>query len=575
MRINKTMFKEITRCNTYFGLQQIYRKKNRAFLKGINEEETKSFLDLMYDSKTYEDIIAKETDLYMKEYYDDVEKEGINVINHLLGIPMKYKEVGRQKKLAVRDRSGNSFETFADGYYEDNENIYLLEVKSCSSNTIIGKYNRFINEEGIYRLTNNKDDKVVKDIEKLYDRFNDAGKYIYDVTFTYFLSTRNNPQNKNIKVYLSVLNSDYKLDIKKVVKSDKYPIDNSGNYVMSVFDITNVVKENVIILFKDIEKIVNLIDSNEYHEPILGRYCSYKKQESCMFTPICFKPFETSGSIIEYYRQMRFDDMNKGKTLLSDVLEAELTTEKTKLQRSCFVNNERFVNKEKIKAGISLIKYPIYYLDFETFQSPLPRFDGELPNAQSLFQFSLHIEKEEGICDIDKDHYSFLVNDYKDYRKDLCKELIKLIDLNNGGTVIVYNQTFEKGRIKELQDFYPEYRKELDIINNHIFDLMYLLVGNKKLFEDLGYNDDLFNFYDNKLRGSFSIKKVLPIFSELSYQDLDVKNGLEAQETYSKFRYMEQEDIEIERNKLIEYCKLDTWSMVVILKGLKDLIQYI
>ena len=101
---------------------------------------------------------------------------------------------------------------------------------------------------------------------------------------------------------------------------------------------------------------------------------------------------------------------------------------------------------------------------------------------------------------------------------------------------------------------------------------MYLLAGNKNMYEELGYSDDLFNFYDNKLQGSFSIKKVLPIFSNLNYQNLDVKNGLEAQEAYSKFRYLEKEDIELERKKLIDYCKLDTWSMVLILRELKKLI---
>lgn len=573
MKINKTLFKEITRCKTYYGLHEIYRKKKRAFLEGITDDEKKEKLDLMFDSNTYEDIVGKQADLYMKEYYDDVEMEGIKVVNHLIGISMQYKEGGKQKKLEEKNKSGNSFETFADGYFEDQENIYLLEVKSCSSNTIIGKNKCFIKENGIYRLTNKKDNKTLNDIARLYNRFHEAGKYIYDAAFTYYLATKNNPKNKNIKVYLAVLNSDYKLDVRNITNNDKYPIDSNGNDVMSVFDISNIVKENLIILIKDLEELINLIESNKYYEPILGPYCSYGKQENCMFTSVCYQPFKKRGSIMEYYRQMRYDDMNKGKTILSDIPESDLTSEKTILQRNCFVNNNRYINKDKIEAGISLIKYPIYYLDFETFMSPLPRFDGEKPNAQSLFQFSLHIEKEEGICDIDKDHYSFLASDYEDCRKELCEHLIKLIDLQNGGTVMVYFQTFEKQRIGELIDLYPEHKEELELINDHVFDLMHLLVGNKQMFDSLGYSDDLFNFYDNRLGGSFSIKKVLPIFSKLSYDDLDVKNGLEAQEAYSKFKYMEKEDIEEEREKLIKYCKLDTWSMVTILKGLKELIK--
>ena len=51
------------------------------------------------------------------------------------------------------------------------------------------------------------------------------------------------------------------------------------------------------------------------------------------------------------------------------------------------------------------LEYPIYHLDFETFPCPIPRFFGEKPYTQSCFEFSLHIEKEEGICDIEKDNY--------------------------------------------------------------------------------------------------------------------------------------------------------------------------
>ena len=41
-----------------------------------------------------------------------------------------------------------------------------------------------------------------------------------------------------------------------------------------------------------------------------------------------------------------------------------------------------------------------------------------------------------------------------------------------------------------------------------------------------------FAFYNNNLHGSFSIKKVLPVFSDLTHSTLDVKNGTEAILTY-------------------------------------------
>ena len=64
------------------------------------------------------------------------------------------------------------------------------------------------------------------------------------------------------------------------------------------------------------------------------------------------------------------------------------------------------MNKDKIKQALDNIVYPIYHLDFEAFQSPLPRFYKEKPYMQSVFQFSIHIEKEKGVCDEVNDNYN-------------------------------------------------------------------------------------------------------------------------------------------------------------------------
>ena len=93
---------------------------------------------------------------------------------------------------------------------------------------------------------------------------------------------------------------------------------------------------------------------------------------------------------------------------------------------------------------------------------------------QSLFQYSLHIEEEPGVCDIVKNHTEYLAPDHHDHREDLIIKMIKDIDLSKGGTVLVYNQTFEKSRLKELARMFPKYKAELDKINDHVFDLYYV-----------------------------------------------------------------------------------------------------
>ena len=80
----------------------------------------------------------------------------------------------------------------------------------------------------------------------------------------------------------------------------------------------------------------------------------------------------------------------------------------------------------------------------------------------------------------------------------------------DGGSIMVYNQSFEQTRLKEMAKLFPQYRERLLDMVDRLFDLMYLLRGNTKLFTALGFNEDegkLINYYHNDLNGSFSIKK--------------------------------------------------------------------
>ena len=97
---------------------------------------------------------------------------------------------------------------------------------------------------------------------------------------------------------------------------------------------------------------------------------------------------------------------------------------------------------------------------------------------------------------------------------------------------------------------------------------------NKELYEGLGFDKEdasRVNYYDVNLDGSYSIKKTLPVFSDLSYKTLDVKNGTEAIVTYANYDKMSEQERNLKYESLITYCKQDTWAMVVILDALRHL----
>jgi len=321
----------------------------------------------------------------------------------------------------------------------------------------------------------------------------------------------------------------------------------------------------------------------------MGKWCQRKKSKECpYFKLICGKmiPEKNSslnymnnpqGFVNEYNERIKgLDLINQGFINMLDIPESWIKSPKHHIQREAVMFDKVHIDEEKIKAGINELKYPIYHLDFETLPCPLPRFKGEKPYTQSPFEFSLHIEHAPGVCDKIKDNYIFLAKTFdQDEREELVKKLCQYINPNQG-TLFAQNVAFEKARIKELAEIFPEYKEQLLKIRERGFDLMWLVNTNAKLYEAIGFDEQrssLPNFYTKDLSGSYSIKKTLPVFSDLSYKDLDVKNGTEAIVAYANYNKMTKEEFALTYQALIDYCQQDTWAMVVILDGLRKMCQ--
>ena len=77
-------------------------------------------------------------------------------------------------------------------------------------------------------------------------------------------------------------------------------------------------------------------------------------------------------------------------------------------------------------------------------------------------------------------------------------------------------------------------------------------------------------YYTPDMKGSYSIKYVLPsLVPELSYNDLDIKEGGTASNTFlSMVNETFEGDVQKTRRQLLEYCELDTYAMVKILERL-------
>jgi len=182
---------------------------------------------------------------------------------------------------------------------------------------------------------------------------------------------------------------------------------------------------------------------------------------------------------------------------------------KQKIQKDCEISGKPHINKAAIKQFLNTLQYPLYYLDFETFSTAIPFFEGTRPYQQIPFQFSLHVVEKENVA---ARHYSFLADDTNDPRHEFIDSLKNV--LGNSGRIVVYNQSFEKGVLNGLATVYPEYNEWVESLNDRIIDLLAPFRS--------------FHYYDAKQKGSASIKNVLPVLTGKGYEGLNISDGMDA-----------------------------------------------
>ncbi|QWB96324.1 DUF2779 domain-containing protein [Mycoplasmatota bacterium] len=607
MNISKTRFINHMRCNRYAGLESLYQDKDQAIvafsddpdldelMSQENKDKMSFLLDDMYDEED-QDLLSKvDTQMEtMLPYYNQIEIIAGQAIDHRFEGKTVYSLDTYKQKRFQFEHQGYQFYCFLDGYQEDDKSTRIFEVKATTSKKFLDM--KFKNDDGdrvgvfeyspegilMFRedLLGDVNDDYFKKTKKLKDRLSKAGRYIYDIAYQRYVFEHTNEQTKNHKYYLAILNSEYIHD----GKTDEQGRPVYPDELIVFLDVTKFLDQMMPVIEQDIQIVIERLNALNANEVNLGPHCQRKDSRQCKFYPICYKKVPTYNSIFTYLgghngfkdtagiKHERFDLLNEGYLNATDIPYDWLNRENNQLQRKVIDSGEPYVAKDKIKAAIESLKYPIYHLDFETFPCPLPRFKGEKPYSQSLFQYSIHIEHEPGVCDVDEDNYSYIATKHNDLREDLIINMLDVIK-DDEGSIMAYNISFEKTRLKEMAIVYPKYAKRLHRMMDRLVDLMYFLRGNKKLFESLGFSDNQgFNYYHNDLNGSFSIKKVLPIFSDLTYKGMPIGNGTDALVTYAQFPFMDETTFKTNYNDLLKYCKQDTWAMVEILEALRKIV---
>ncbi len=312
------------------------------------------------------------------------------------------------------------------------------------------------------------------------------------------------------------------------------------------------VTSNVMDLQEDVsaklKQLKAMLASGQVPDIDIGPHCF--DPYDCDFRGECWKhiPEYSIFNIAVMQGHKKWELYRQGIIRLEDIPADAPLNGKEWQQVHAELNQTITINDVAIKDFLSELTSPLYYLDFETYNAAVPMFDHCRPYQQMLFQYSLHIQSAIGEEIV---HKEFLADTDGDPRIPFVEHLIK--DIGSGGDIVVFNQAFEKTRLKEIARDFPQYALEIE-------DIIFRLVDLMRPFQSRQY-------YDPGQRGSYSIKKVLPsLVPGFSYDGLDISDGGSASIAFRQlYHEKDAEKIRELRKNLLAYCKMDTKAMVEIM----------
>lgn len=326
------------------------------------------------------------------------------------------------------------------------------------------------------------------------------------------------------------------------------------NKLFTVTDVTELASVRSREVEAQLKEMFAVIGLNQAPEVKIGPHCS--DPYGCPLQGKCWSFLPEENVFDLYYGGKKtWELLGDGILRIKDIPENVDLTDRQTIQRKVARTGEPHINRKALARFITQLKYPVSYLDFETYSTAIPLFDGLSPYQQVPFQFSLHRQSAPGAT---PEHHGFLA----DGRIDPRPEFLRLLrdSIGEKGAVVAYNAKFEKGILAKLAEAFPRHADWIEDAMPRFIDLL-------EPFQS-------FDYYHPKQQGSASIKTVLPALTGHSYTDLAIQEGSQASLEYLRIHFgdvSETERLKV-RQQLEHYCGQDTEGMIWIVEAITRLI---
>ncbi len=374
-----------------------------------------------------------------------------------------------------------------------------------------------------------------------------APEHILDLAFQYYVLKNSSYVGPPIEVYIAYLNNQY-------LREETLDIDE----LFVVENVTRKIIDAQVLIKNYLRQFLIVLEE--------GKKCPNVKVSEACFKPYGCAFFEHCWKDMPKTTVFNISRLRKSKAarmIEQGIVEPHQIPKETRLSIEQWTEvdaartGKPIIDKNEISKFLHSLELdvPTFWMDFETYMSPIPEYPGTRTYQQMCFQYCVLHRNANGKIE----RREFLAERGRDPRRLFVEHL--LADTEGEENIIVYNQVFEITRLKELANEFPEYA---DKIQQRIKRI-------KDLYEPFSKR----HYYHPLMNGSASIKTVVNVLvssDELSYKNLSIRNGAMAMNMYEKFQQLSlQEQIET-RRALLEYCHLDCLSMVKVVEALENLL---
>ena len=151
---------------------------------------------------------------------------------------------------------------------------------------------------------------------------------------------------------------------------------------------------------------------------------------------------------------------------INDIPEGSSLSAKQEIQRRSVMKGNAEIDKAAVREFWVVWSIQSLFLILRLFKKRYLPMKVPRPYRQIPFQFSVHILDNFGS---DLKHFEYLADTTQDPRNDFMDKLVEVVP--DTGTIMVYNASFEKSRIRNVHKHEPRFQPWVDAVLDRFVDL--------------------------------------------------------------------------------------------------------